>query len=114
MSTTGISLGAGNFVAAERLKELLDAEAQDRVLILPCPIGATVYGIRPRSCTGEAWLDCDYYVDSYSCIGCMRKGQEVYAHRFGLLDIERVGKGLWLDRQEAEAELRRRGGDTDG
>lgn len=68
------------------------AEADDRLLVLPCRVGDVVYitGSKYRAGRWETWVNTG---------------------KFRFSDLEKLGKSVFLTREEAEAALR---GGTDG
>lgn len=91
---------------AIHIAELLSAEANGRLIVLPCPIGTPVYVHRylcsglPR---GQFNGDCMFAQD------CPRHGapcpEEVREEKFNLAMREGLGKWFWLTRDAAEAAL---------
>lgn len=93
-------------VLTEHIIELLNAEQEGRLIVLPCPIGTPVYVHRhlchgmPRGIfNGDCWLIQD----------CPRNGlqcpEEVREEKFTIAMREGLGKWFWLTREEAEAAL---------
>lgn len=69
-----------------RLKVYEDAEGEGRLLILPCKVGDVVYiiGSKYRAGRWETWVNTG---------------------KFRLSDLEKLGKTVFLTREEAEAAL---------
>jgi len=72
-------------MSAERFEEISQAEKDGRLVILPCKVGTAVYRLDFNQRDG-AWLE---------------------PHFFQMQDIERIGKDIFLTRDEADAELKR-------
>lgn len=79
------------FAALRKLNEYQEAEAEGRLLILPCKVGDVVYitGSKYRAGRWETWVNTG---------------------KFRLSDLEKLGKTVFLAREEAEAALK--GGDA--
>lgn len=95
------------YVEVNRAKEIAHAEAEGRLVILPCKVGDTVYALE-RFCDGNKG-DCDSWV---TCEECKDYQQEVSERRIGTLVqavsvIEMLGETVFLTREEAEAVLKR-------
>lgn len=89
------------------LDEYHTAEAEGRLVILPCKVGDTVY-VLERFCDGSIG-DCDSWV---KCKECKDYQQEVSERRIGTLFqavsiIKMLGKTVFLTREEAEAALKK-------
>ena len=94
----------GNHIA-----ELIVAEQDGRLLVLPCKVGDTFYTIE------QQWTLChlDNYRDEYSCQGCeeekcdSKKVPEIVAHKCSTVSqlAAYIGKTVFLTRPEAEAAL---------
>lgn len=70
---------------AEKLKEYEDLEEQGKLLKLPVPVGSLVY--EPYQFMGDgAW--------------------EIDVHKIRLEDLDKIGKSVFLTREEAEAALK--------
>lgn len=74
-------------VAAERLRELAEADKDGRVMVLPCKVGDTVYRIQYIEPTPERFV-----------VG-------VAEIKFALIWLEEFGKTVFLTREEAENAL---------
>lgn len=84
-----------------------NAEEQGLSVRLPCKVGDTVY-VLERFCDGSIG-DCDSWV---KCEECEDYQQQVSERRIGTLAqavsvIEMLGKTVFLNREEAEAALKR-------
>ena len=117
---------ATGFPTYEQLKEWCEANAEGRLLILPCKVGTRVYikycEFNPVYCdrciSGYGFdSDCDYFEKSQKC--CRMKLQNdkfgrtmgIASKRFTYDMIPQFGKTVFLTREEAEAALR---GGADG
>ena len=69
-----------------RMEELAKAEAEGRLLVLPCKVGTVVYiaGSKYRAGRWETWVNTG---------------------KFRLSDLEKLGKTVFLTREQAEAAL---------
>ena len=88
------------------LDEYHKAEAEGRLMILPCKVGDMVYALE-RFCDGNRG-DCDSWL---RCEECKDYQQEVIERRIGTLSqavsvIEMLGKTVFLTRDKAEAALK--------
>lgn len=72
-------------VAAERLRELAEAEKAGRVVVLPCKVGDTVYTLRRTFCGADVVGETELW----------------------WTDIPQLGKTVFSTREEAEKALRR-------
>lgn len=72
----------------DRLAEYEDLEETETLIKLPCPIGHRVYEIY-RFLDEGAW--------------------EIEEHKIRLEDLEKIGKTVFLTREEAEAAIERKG-----
>lgn len=81
-------VGFGRFFSGEaigKLAEYEDLEEQGKLLKLPVPVGSLVY--EPYQFMGEgAW--------------------EIDVHKIRLEDLDKIGKSVFLTREEAEAALK--------
>ncbi len=79
---------ATGFPTYEQLKEWCEANAEGRLLVLPCRVGDVVYitGSKYRAGRWETWVNTG---------------------KFRLSDLEKLGKSVFLTREEAEAALRK-------
>lgn len=70
----------------DRMEELAKAEAEGRLLVLPCKVGDVVYiiGSKYRAGRDETWVNTG---------------------KFRFSDLEKLGKTVFLNREEAEAAL---------
>ena len=72
---------------AERIRALLKADAEDRVVVLPCRVGSTVYRLQYIEQTPGRFV-----------VG-------VAEIKFALIWLEEFGKTVFLSREEAEKAL---------
>ena len=88
----------------ERLKEYEDAEAEGRLIVLPCKVGDTVYAVDGDE--ESEWID-EYEVKYFYCSS--RGVNRIYATCGTLTKNfrpKRIGKEYFLSREEAEAALK--------
>lgn len=86
-----------------RLKVYEDAEAEGRLLILPCKVGDTVYAIKNREIYATAVIGFRVHEWTGLCVLLLfdeRKTNGSYELR-----IDDFGKTVFLNREEAEAAL---------
>ena len=115
MKNVKLSLSPEQEIDNDRLREILRAEAEGRLIVLPVKLGTTVFGIRPESCTAEEEQKCEFRYDWRECEAChKRRGLAVFEKPFTRWDIGYEGRDMWLTREAAEAEVRRRRGDGNG
>ena len=85
----------------DRLAYYEDLEDQGRLVVLPCKAGDRVWGVEFD--TSEC-PHCFGFGGCYGCSGAKPKG--VYYFKFRLQDAEKIGKTVFLTREEAEAALK--------
>ncbi len=101
-----------NGISFDRLKELAEADAERRLVVLPCKVGDTVYEVqklrkRIQTCT-VTFIRISYNSISF---GCELKGAiDKYSNVYGFSDSD-IGKTVFLTREEAEAVLKKMGGE---
>lgn len=92
-------------LSIERMKELAKAEAEDRLLILPCKVGDTVYLIKQVMIGTKSIFDARVNGISVSYAG------DVILHFGGHPPVSycasSIGETIFLTRAEAEAALRK-------
>lgn len=101
----------------EKLKAYEDLEEQGLLLRLPCKVGDTVYEIKD-------YLDCEYnyncplgYAEGkYNCekgYYCNHKYKRFFTNEtpFDIKMIDKIGKTVFLTREEAEAALEKMKGE---
>ncbi len=97
-------------VPIDRLRELVQAERDGRLVVTPCKVGDTVY------VTNELWIS-QYVVSSFRYDGLFfhfKAVNEEYveeSREFSFFD-ERIGKTVFHTREEAEAALEAQKGET--
>ena len=119
----------GDTYDLEHIRDLLQAEQDGRLVVLPCKVGDTVWLLKKKcKYAGEdndPWCSCDQYWDNvyhkhmWGCAGkddegkqfdCEKRDMEWYAQQieYSLVLYSPnivLGKNLFLTREEAEAEL---------
>ena len=106
---------------AERIRKLVAADDEGRVLILPCKVGDVMYKLF------REYTECTSYQvrkDNYCCEGCMvpcdsREVTVIRAIQPNSLPevvryIEDIGKTVFMTREEAEKALQEMEGKKDG
>ena len=83
----------------EQVKELLQADAEGRLLVLPCKVGDTVFEI-----IEESVPDHYFYIQSYK-VQDVSANAVKYADDWAPFDYE----NLYFSKDEAEAELKKIG-----
>ena len=84
VSAFNLAVNSGTDMLIERLKEIIQAEHEGRLVVLPCKVGTAVYQL-------------DYN---------QHDGYWIEPHFFKLEDVSRIGKTVFLTREEAEAALK--------
>ena len=91
--------GANN--AYYKLKHYEDLEEQGRLIELPCKVGDTVWSTRwwdnkkiSKKIDGETW-----YKDIFQ--------HKITKEKFSLYDLDKIGKDVFLTKEEAEEKLKR-------
>lgn len=80
-----------------KLSEYEDLEEQGRLVVLPCKVGDTVWGVIFDT------RDCPHCVGLSGCFGCSKANPvDVYRTDFKLHMVEEIGKTVFLTRAEAE------------
>lgn len=85
----------------DHLRELVQAEKDGRLVVMPCKVGDTVYTLSHQTMIdedGNEWYICS---PKYKC---------VIEKQFTLFDLNHIGKTVFLTCEEAEAALK--GGDN--
>lgn len=87
----------------DRLRELVEADKDDRLVVLPCKVG------------DELWTFCSYPVEQvYSFtvtdISTLNGRTMLNTSRCGVIDARDVGKTVFLTREEAEKALKTKEG----
>lgn len=102
----------------QRLMDIVTAEAEGRLLVLPCKVGDTVYRLN-RTPYGKRFMDAypelEVYAYQVTTIYGEKPGLILFAHRllngsittsYVTFSGEDFGKTVFLTREEAEAALR--------
>ena len=89
---------AGGKSKVERVRELLRAHREGRVVVLPCKVGDTV------------WTYCDYpakkvYQSAVTDISTLNGRTMLNTSQCGVVDARDIGKTVFLTREEAEETL---------
>ena len=96
-------------LSIERMKELAKAEAEDRLLILPCKVGDTVYRYSHVEQRMQA-LKCEGFLQNglYWKVRCTDLVPSWVGNqkRHFYIAVSSFGKTVFLTREEAEAALR--------
>lgn len=86
--------------------ELVKLIDDDRLIYLPCKVGDTIYCLE-RFCDGNIG-DCDYNCECYECPNYELEIADI--HIDSLIEIvkiiKKLGKTVFLTREEAEAKLK--------
>lgn len=84
----------------EKLSHYEDLEEQNRLIELPCKVGDTVWSTRwwdnkkiSKKIDGEIW-----YRDVFQ--------HKITKEKFSLYDLDKIGKDVFLTKEEAEAKLK--------
>lgn len=86
--------------------ELLQAESEGRLIILPCKVGDTVYAVEPDLCDLRDKDTCDAYCDGwdFSCPD-FHSGSTIRQRHFQVEDLRHFGKTVFPSHEEATAAL---------
>ena len=86
--------------------ELLRAESEGRLIVLPCKVGDTVYVIEPNLCDLRDKDTCDAYCDGwdFSCPD-FHSGNTIRQRHFQVEGLRRFGKTVFPSHEEAAAAL---------
>lgn len=93
----------------ERLKELMEADREHRIITLPCPVGSEYYTV-DKFCTEDGYYGEPMIHTFSDCEGCdcrCDKEWKPVKHVFWtassiLMLQESIGKGIFLTLEEAE------------
>lgn len=91
-------------VSCERVLELVKAEREGRLMVLPCKIGDTVYQIDVSVCKWRDLDKCDVYCSGYG--ECWEGERIVKEVHFEPWMIDFFGKTVFLTREAAEETLK--------
>jgi len=86
------ALTALGSIPIERVEEIMQAEHEGRLVVLPCEVGDTVYENR--------WGEVEV------AYGYMQPKFDTFSKRFSLYDFYKLGKTVFLTREAAEAALK--------
>ena len=90
-------------VPFKRIVELMNAQQEEKLVVLPCKVGDTVYVI------GESCDFCETYLDEPErCMRC-EKGHYVEERGFELWMLSEINESIFLTREEAEEALAGKG-----
>lgn len=91
--------------AVDKLAAYEDADEQGLLVRLPCKVGDTFYALESR-CDGAG--DCDNVVECKQCNDYKQQVTEwrIYSLMQAVSAIKRLGKTVFLTREEAEAALK--------
>lgn len=101
----GVMVPADDGPGADRLRELIQADREEKCLILPCKVGDTVYKFDASICKYRDKDKCDEYCDGFQYRDCWEGSQIVAATNFELKMLWSFGKTVFPTREEAEAAL---------
>ena len=82
------------------IRDLLQAEQDGRLVVLPCKVGDTVFDIGDGTAYATRVLNFSYLGDHWAC-------RTVSSYP----DLEQFGTRIFLTREEAEAALAEKGGE---
>ena len=91
----------------DRLRELAQADREGRCVVLPVKSGTTVYYLGASICKWRELDKCDEYCDGWQYEDCYEGERAVREKKFSISDLPRIGKTVFLTREEATAALRR-------
>ena len=87
------------------LRELVQAETEGRLVMLPCKVGDTVYAIAESICKWRDADKCSNYCSGHSYEGCWEGTLEIEECEFTVDMIGKFGKTIFLTREDAEATM---------
>lgn len=89
-----------------RAMELLQAESEGRLIILPCKVGDTVYAVEPDLCDLRGNDTCNAFCDGweFSCPD-FHPGNTIRQRPFHIEDLHCFGETVFRSYDEAEASL---------
>jgi len=96
----------------EEAQKLADAKREGRLVMLPCKVGTPVYRIGAGVCKWREIDRCNDYCSGYEYEDCWEGGLEVLKEKFCFEMLGKVGKTVFLTREEAEAALEAQKGGT--
>ena len=80
---------------------------KEQIIVPPCKVGDTVYFL------DAICVDDGYCINNCSCIDCKCAELQVSEIDFDLSMYKEIGKTVFLTKEEAEAELKKRGKEND-
>ena len=90
-------------------EDILSAIKEDRLIILPVPIGSTVYAVKDRC--HAPYYECPYDGGRGGLDRCTKDGSKCKAYyyetEFTLPDLNYIGVTVFLTREEAAAAVER-------
>ena len=90
-------------LGSERYHEIMQAEREGRLVILPCKVGDTVYELQYEYCDRRGRDMCNEYCDGWDVHCPDYEGEtEAYETKFDISMIAELGKTVFLTREEAE------------
>lgn len=102
---------SGSYDEALRIADFLIANG---VVVLPCKVGDTVYQIGRDFCDKRCHDKCDLLCDGWDDLCPENNGDwEVQTRVFTVGLFDKIGKEIFLTREEAEAAMRQRRNDHD-
>ncbi len=104
-----IELLAPTQLTYEEAVDMADFLIANGVVVLPCKVGYTVYVIEREYCDRREFDKCDEYCDGWDAC-CERNNAPWYVseHAFRISMMDRIGKSVFLTREEAERALGKR------
>ena len=95
----------GDTYDLDHLLELMDAEKEGRLVVLPCKEGDTIYQVIQK-CPGGSVYECPYS-GGRGWYRCANEGCDAYIAEvpFSLLWYNNLGKDMFATKEEAEAAL---------
>lgn len=88
-----------------RLRELAQADREERCVVLPVKSGTTVYYLGAGMCKWRELDKCDEYCDGWQYEDCYEGERAVREKKFSISDLPYIGKTVFLTRADAEAAL---------
>jgi len=96
-------------ISLDRLKELIQADAEGLLHKFPCNIGDTVYEVQQIRKRIQPYTIIFIRISNHILFGWeLKDGQGVYSNVEGFYNFE-IGKTVFLTREEAEAALKKMG-----
>lgn len=92
-------------VPFSRIVELMETDRDGRLVVLPCKVGSPVYRIGASICKWRDADHCDTYCSGYEYEDCWEGERTVLEEKFSLNMLGKIGKTVFLTREEADAAL---------